>query len=258
MAKKKKNNKNTLPANDAAERELKPLSENVEKAVEEIVETITPDPNEEVTDLSKLVNYKYLEEFKGANKIINTEEALKLIKAYDKTHLKEYKYVGDTYLMLAVKNHLNQVVEALIPFSDINYRSDISGKTALHLAAHKNYSELYKFLEENGADATITDRSGRTPKACIKENVSNIGRCKFYEYYAQAEAIENMAKAILTPEEIKEYKEKDEYLAYISEQHLSQPSLGKEELPDITCDKNKLNPLSEAIQLSGEVDSEII
>jgi hypothetical protein len=256
MPKKKKNNQKTLPAKDAAMLELKPLSEKLELEAADNIKFITPDAHEDLTDLCKLINYRHLEEFMGSNKNKNTEEALKLIKIYDRAHLKEYKYVGESYLMLAVKNGLPEVAKALLPFSDINYKSIFSGKTALHIAAHKYNIELYKFLEEDGADTTITDNSGRTAKDWIKENTSHIGMYKIYGYYAQAEAIELMAKAILAPEEINKAQQRDEYKSLISKQDLLQPSLGKEELPDITSDKNELNPLSDIVKLSGEAEIE--
>jgi ankyrin repeat protein len=130
--------------------------------------------------------------------IMRKEEncALDLIEASDKEHLKLYRSYGDSYLMLAVKHELFEVVSKLIPYSDIDYKSFISHKTALHLAVHRKNTSIVTLLIENGANLTIEDRHNHTPVDLIKYFLSNINN------YAEKTKIEDIAHILLSSEDM--------------------------------------------------------
>lgn len=52
--------------------------------------------------------------------------------------------------------------------ADINSQGVPSGKTALHIAALKNNIEIYNWLVSNGANETIKDNNGKTPKTYLE------------------------------------------------------------------------------------------
>jgi ankyrin repeat protein len=79
---------------------------------------------------------------------------------------------GITPLMLASGNGHLGVVKMLVqhmPGQGLDERSTC-GLTALHYAAFWGHEEVVRFLLLAGADPTITDNEGRTPRALAEEN----------------------------------------------------------------------------------------
>jgi ankyrin repeat protein len=80
---------------------------------------------------------------------------------------------GMTPLMRACDNGYLGMVKMLVQYlgdQGLNERDNLSGWTVLHRAADGGHNELTRFLLLAGADPTITDHEGRTPRALAEEN----------------------------------------------------------------------------------------
>jgi ankyrin repeat protein len=80
---------------------------------------------------------------------------------------------GMTPLMRACDNGYLGMVKMLVQYlgdQGLNERDNLSGWTALHRAADGGHNELTRFLLLAGADPTITDHEGRTPRALAEAN----------------------------------------------------------------------------------------
>jgi ankyrin repeat protein len=80
---------------------------------------------------------------------------------------------GMTPLMWACDNDDLGVVKMLVQHlgdQGLDERDNLSGWTALHRAADAGYNQLVRFLLLAGADPTITDNEGRTPRALAEED----------------------------------------------------------------------------------------
>jgi ankyrin repeat protein len=82
--------------------------------------------------------------------------------------------IGMTPLMLACNYGHRGVVKMLVQHmgdQGLDERSDC-GWTALHYAANRGHDEVVRFLLFAGADPTITDSRGRTPRALAEQNTN--------------------------------------------------------------------------------------
>ena len=68
---------------------------------------------------------------------------------------------GLKILYRANERDLDGIKELLASGVDVNFR-DIDDRTALHVAACQGFSDVAKFLIENGADVDLKDRWGGT------------------------------------------------------------------------------------------------
>lgn len=74
---------------------------------------------------------------------------------------------GNSLLMTAIrKNHMTAAMKLMEKRELVN-RKNNEGKTPLHLAAERSSTELCMALLEKGADKTVPDASGRTPKDIV-------------------------------------------------------------------------------------------
>jgi ankyrin repeat protein len=83
-------------------------------------------------------------------------------------------YDDVTPLMCAcVKGHLGVVKILVMGVEGLQERSD-NGWTALHFPACWGHGDVVRFLLLAGADPTITDDRGRTPRALAEENANTL------------------------------------------------------------------------------------
>ena len=76
-------------------------------------------------------------------------------------------------LIYAAINDDIEMVKLLLkkcPDTDINYRNDYWGNTALTAAAQKGHTNIVKLLLKSGADADIEDKDGETAFTLAAQN----------------------------------------------------------------------------------------
>ena len=125
-----------------------------------------------------LDNYRILKEIKGKKFI---EETLRMLikEGQDRLFLdyldKNYKDINlncldennNTFLMLSVKEGLENIVKALLEKNvDINLKNK-NGNTALHYALGNKMFYIADLLKNYGADETIINKNGLTPWECL-------------------------------------------------------------------------------------------
>ena len=125
-----------------------------------------------------LDNYRILKEIKGKKFI---EETLRMLikEGQDQLFLdyldKNYKDINlncldennNTFLMLSVKEGLDNIVKALLEKNvDINLKNK-NGNTALHYALGNKMFYIADLLKNYGADETLINKNGLTPWECI-------------------------------------------------------------------------------------------
>ncbi len=118
--------------------------------------------------LDKVGNsYRGLQFFKKLSKKINIHkyevkksDNLLLIK---RNEINNKKMLNFLLLDGCYNNNLNIIRECLSKGCDINFQ-DYDKRTGLHIACEENHVQIINFLLENGADGTIQDRWGNSPK----------------------------------------------------------------------------------------------
>jgi ankyrin repeat protein len=90
---------------------------------------------------------------------------------------------GATPHMLACQGGHLRVVRVLLHHMGAQalHQRDDHGKTALHWAVEKGHHEAVKLLLLAGADPTITDNEGRTPRALAEGEVERAGCVAAFE-----------------------------------------------------------------------------
>ena len=110
-------------------------------------------------------------EFCDAAKANNTDTIMKLVA--DGQDINQHCYYGKTALHFAVsENNVPLVKRLLVSHADINAK-DVKGNTPLHYAYYYSstgdFSEMLRILKQAGADDSIKNSSGKTPKQMVKQ-----------------------------------------------------------------------------------------
>lgn len=137
----------------------------------------------------KSSKFKYKQVVENINTIANGNFNIKphsqVLKEIGFDLLSNYYEMNEKFLEAAINNEPVKVLYYLQNEVDINFKSLIYNRTALHEAVRNNSYELVKLLIYKGANPNIQDSVGNTPYYCYTNECNEYKKRKIQNFLQQ-------------------------------------------------------------------------